>query len=449
MQPRHPLRHGVEHLAVGVPAGHPLGVGREARDVGVPALGQGAPLHVVELLGLLGVLLRVPGEQLLPLPAQRTAALGHPGPDVLDHLGRHPEGLVLRPAVEPLGRLHLVDAEGLAVRRVRALLVGRPVADHAVHHDQGRAPGLGPESLERRAQRVQVVGVGDVLHSPAVAGEPGRHVLGEGQAGGALDGDPVVVVDPAQVAQLQVPGQRGRLGADALHQAAVPGDRVHVVVEQLEARPVEGGRLPDPGDGHAHAGGDPGAQRAGGALHPGGPAVLGVTRALGVQLSEALQVLEPDRRLAERLVVGVHRLHPGQVQQRVEQRRRVPRGEHEPIPVGPDRQLGVEAKVVLPERVGHRRQRHRGARVPGVRRLHRVHRQGADRVDRELVDRLVGGRCPSARCRGHLRTPVGESDVPFRKRQPATVTAGNGPTVGPAQTVVKKCLPSGAAPHRR
>ena len=161
--------------------------------------------------------------------------------------------------------------------------------------------------------------------------------------------------------------------------------------------------------------------------------------ALGVQLAEALQVLQPDRGLAERLVVGVHRLHPGQVQHRVEQRRRVPGREHEPVPVGPDRQLRVEAQVVLPQRVGHRRQRHRGARVPGVRRLHRVHRQRADRVDRQLVDRLVGrrwSRCsvprsclsalPSggsddavtAATAGNRRRPV---NGPDRRGQPGTV----------------------------
>ena len=243
-----------------------------------------------------------------------------------------------------------------------------------------------------RAQRAQVVGVGDVLHRPAVAGEPGRHVLGERQAGGALDGDLVVVVDPAQIGQLQVPGQRGGLGTDALHQAAVTAQRVDVVVEQLVSGPVEGGGLPEPGDGHADAGGDPGAQRAGGALDAGGPAVLGVAGALGVQLPEPAQVVQRHRGLADDLVVGVDRLDPGQVQHRVQQRRRVPDRQHEPVPVGPHRQLRVEPQVVLPQPVGHRGQRHRGTGVPRVGRLHRIHRQRADRIDGQLLDRVRGGR---------------------------------------------------------
>ena len=273
------------------------------------------------------------------------------------------------------------------MRGVRARLVRGSVADDAVHHDQRRTLGLGPKRVEGHTQRGQVVGVGDVLHRPAVAGEPGRHVLGERQAGGALDGDLVVVVDPAQIGQLQVPGQRGGLGADALHQAAVAAQRVDVVVEQLVAGPVERGGLPQPGDGHADAGGDPGAQRAGGALHAGGPAVLGVAGALGVQLPEPAQVLQRDGGLADDLVVGVDRLDPGQVQHRVQQRRGVPDRKHEPIPIGPHRQLRVEPQVVPPQLVGHRGQRHRRAGMPRVGRLHRVHRQRADRVDGQLLDR--------------------------------------------------------------
>ena len=101
-----------------------------------------------------------------------------------------------------------------------------------------------------------------------------------------------------------------------------------------------------------------------------------------------LQVVERDRGRAHGLVVRVDRLDPGQVQQRVEQRRGVPGGQHEPVAVGPHRQLRVEPQEPRPERVAHRGQRHRRARMPRVRRLHRVHRQHADGVDGQLVDRL-------------------------------------------------------------
>ena len=91
------------------------------------------------------------------------------------------------------------------------------------------------------------------------------------------------------------------------------------------------------------------------------------------------------------LVVLADRLDAGQVQERVEQHRGVAGREDEAVAVGPDRVLRVEAEDVLPEVVGDRGQRHRRARVARVGRLDRVHRQGADRVDAELVERVPAG----------------------------------------------------------
>ena len=86
------------------------------------------------------------------------------------------------------------------------------------------------------------------------------------------------------------------------------------------------------------------------------------------------------------LVVGVDRADPGEMQQRVEQHRGVPRREHEAVAVRPDRVGGVEAQEALPEHVGDGGERHRRAGMAGVRLLDRVDRERADRVDRELVD---------------------------------------------------------------
>ena len=107
---------------------------------------------------------------------------------------------------------------------------------------------------------------------------------------------------------------------------------------------------------------------------------------LGAELAERLDVVQADRRLPERLVVGVDRLRPGQVQQRVEQHRGVPGREHEAVAVGPDRVRRVEAQEALPERVGDRGHRHRRSRVAGVGLLDRVDRQRPDRVDAERVE---------------------------------------------------------------
>jgi hypothetical protein len=61
--------------------------------------------------------------------------------------------------------------------------------------------------LEGALEHFQVVGVAHPRHVPAIADEPRRHVIAIRQGGLALDGDPVVVVDPAQVGQPQVPGE--------------------------------------------------------------------------------------------------------------------------------------------------------------------------------------------------------------------------------------------------
>ena len=185
-------------------------------------------------------------------------------------------------------------------------------------------------------------------------------------------------------------GQRGRLGGDALHHVAVAAQRVDVVVEELVAGAVEVRRLPLGRDRHADRGRDALTERPGRRLDARRPAVLRMPRAARVDLAEALDVLERDRQLAEPLVGGVDRLHAGEVQQRVEQRRGVADREHEAVAAGPDRVVRVEAQEVLPERVGDGRHRHRRAGMTGVGGLHGVHRERADGGDGELVQRRVG-----------------------------------------------------------
>jgi hypothetical protein len=303
-----------------------------------------------------------------------------------DDLVGHEELRVLGPAVGTLGQPHLLLAERAAVRAVAVLLVGGAVADVAAHADEGWTVGGGAELAKGSVERAEVVGVLDADDVPAVGLEPLANVLAERELRRALDGDLVVVVDPAEVRELQVPGQRGGLAGDALHHAAIARERVDVIVEELEAGAVVGLGEPALGDCHADAGRNALAKRASGGLNAGGPAVLGMAGAGAVELAEALDRVERHRGLAERLVVGVDRLDAGQVQQRIEQHRGVADREDEAVAVRPDRLLRVEAQVALPEGIGDRREPHRGARVAGVRSLHRVDRQRADGVDRDLVE---------------------------------------------------------------
>ncbi len=125
--------------------------------------------------------------------------------------------------------------------------------------------------------------------------------------------------------------------------------------------------------------------------------------AVRVELPEHLQVIPGDGQPAEHLVVGVDRPHPAQVQQRPQQRRGVPFGQHKPVPVGPDRVGRVEPEEALPQHVGDRRDAHRSAGMAGLRPLDGVHAQTADRVDGQRVRVGDGGDHGDSPCYAEVR----------------------------------------------
>jgi hypothetical protein len=110
------------------------------------------------------------------------------------------------------------------------------------------------------------------------------------------------------------------------------------------------------------------AERAGGGLHAGRVADLGMARGPGMQLPETAQLLH--RQVVAR-----------EVQQGVLEHRAVAVGEHEAVAIGPGGVRGVVAQEAAPEYLGDLGHAHRHARMARVGLLHRVHRQGADGVD--------------------------------------------------------------------
>ena len=212
---------------------------------------------------------------------------------------------------------------------------------------------------------------------PAVGAEAVQDVLAEGHRRRAVELDLVVVVEHHQLAEAEVPGEAGGLRRDPLLEVAVGADGVGPVVDDLVARPVELRGEAALGDGHADGVGHALAQRTGGRLHARRHAELGMTGRARAPLAEVLQLLERE-------VVA------GQVEERVEEHRGVPGGEHEAVAVRP---VGVRRGMVQeprPQRVRHRRHAHRGAGMAGVGLLDAVDGQGADRVDGEQVE-LLGG----------------------------------------------------------
>ena len=238
------------------------------------------------------------------------------------HAVRHQKLRVLRPAVEKLGQPRFVFAERVAVSGRGILFMRRAVTDDAVDDDDGRPIVGAAERLQRARERGGVVGVAQPRHVPAIAAEPAFDVLAESKVGMALDGDRVAVVDPAQIGEVEMAGERGRLAGDAFHEVAVAADRVNVEVEYRKMRPVVARAEPARGDRHADAVAAALAERPGRGFHPGGAAVFRVAGRHAVELAKVLDVVE-----AHRGGVGdaaaVASAHAGEVKQRIKQHRSV------------------------------------------------------------------------------------------------------------------------------
>ena len=149
-------------------------------------------------------------------------------------------------AEQLLGRRDLVGAERGAVRLEGVAQVRRRPADDRLEPDERRALGLGARGVERGREAEHVdAAVGqhvDALHVPAVRRVARPDVLAEGDGGVVLDRDLVVVPDDREVAELLRPGERRRLGGDALLEVAVGADHPHVVVERAGAGARRRGR---------------------------------------------------------------------------------------------------------------------------------------------------------------------------------------------------------------
>src|SRR5437016_11889481 len=236
----------------------------------------------------------VRGEELRPASSRLRTARAYAGAEMLPDAVGDEELRVLGPAVAPLAETDLVVSQRLAVRRSGVLLVRRAIADVAVHDDESGSARRLPEDLQGMLDAVDVVCVADAQDVPPVPEEPGRDVLREGDARVPLDGDVVVVVEPAEVVEAEVPCQRRRLRRHALHHAAVPAHGVDVVVEDVEARPVVSIREPLLRDRHADAGGDALAEWARGRLDARHPVVLRMPGRLAVELAESSDVVERD-----------------------------------------------------------------------------------------------------------------------------------------------------------
>src|SRR6185437_10050511 len=123
------------------------------------------------------------------------------------------------------------------------------------------------------------------------AEEACRDILIKRNAGIAVNRDVVVIVDPAEVIEREMAGERRGLGAHALHHVAVATYRVDVVAEDLEIRAIVAAGEPRLGDRHADAVRDALAERTGRRLDARHPSIFGMTRRLAAELAEAADIV--------------------------------------------------------------------------------------------------------------------------------------------------------------
>src|SRR5215472_4817174 len=109
-------------------------------------------------------------------------------------------------------------------------------------------------------------------------------------------------------------------------------------------------------------------------------------RTLAVELAEALDLRERDRRRIRDLPVGADLFHSRQVQQGIEEHGRVPVGKNKAVAIRPDRILWIITQDALPQGISHGGQRHRRSWMAGIGLLYCIHGQSANGVDGELID---------------------------------------------------------------
>ena len=303
-------------------------------------------------------------------------------------VGHEERGLV-GPAVRGFRRLHLLDAERLAVRLRGAGLLRRAAPDDGLRADERGLAAAIACGRERALDLSDVVSV-DALREPAVRVEALRDVFGEREARVAVDGDVVVVVEVDEVVELEVAGERRCLRRDAFHEIAVRDDAPHAMAD---GREIAGAREPRlrhlRGDRHADAVCEALAERTRRHFDAGRQAVLRVAGRLRAELAELLQL--------------VHRqLVAEEVQQPVDEHRRVAVREDEAIAIGPLRVRRVEAEELRPEDVRHLRASEGRAGMAALRLLHAVDGEHLERENRPFVGALRGGDGGSSRHGGFV-----------------------------------------------
>ena len=301
------------------------------------------------------------GASRLPGFARLCAAASRRAPGLQHVVGQFERRM--RPGERLSRPVDLRRAERRAVAALLALLGRRAIADERAAADE-RRPRIGLRGGDRLRHRFGIVAV-DMGDMPAGGGETRDLVRRGRKARRPVDRDGIVVPEQDQLCELQMSGEVDRLMADAFHQAAVAGEHIGEMIDELVAKARRREAL---GDRHADRGREPLAERTGRRLDAGGVAIFGVARRRRTELAEIFELLAAHSRIAE------------QIEQRVKQHRPVAGREHETVAVRPVRPAGVELHEALEKHGGDVGHAHRHAGMAGFGLFDRIHRQGANGV---------------------------------------------------------------------
>src|SRR5215469_923181 len=255
----------------------------------------------------------------------------------------------------------------------------------AVENNEGGAAVRFPKDLECFFDATNVVRIADSQDIPSIRDETCLNVFGKGDARVALDRDVIVVVNPTQIVETEMSRQRCSLRRYTFHQAPVTTDGINVVVEDVETRPIVAVSKPLLSDRHANARCRTLSERSSCGLNARYPVVFRMPGRFAIELAEAANVVESDRRLPQGFVVRIHGLNASEMERRPEQHGGMAVRKHETIAIGPDRVLRIEFQDTIPYRIDERRQRHGRSGVPGVGLLHGIDGERANGVDAQLI----------------------------------------------------------------
>ena len=258
-------------------------------------------------------------------------------------------------------------AQRRAVHVVGALLVGRAFADDGLAANQG-GPGNFRLGLgDGLFQGAEVMAVHMRNDMPAVSLEALGGVVGVPVLDMAVDGDAVVVPERNQLAQLPGAGQGAGFMGDTFHHATVTHKHIGVVVDDVMAGAIElvGQQLFR--ERHADGVADALAKRTGGGLDAWGVAIFRMSRGLGVQLAELLDILHAE-------------LVAGQVQQGIQEHGAMAVGQHETVAVRPLGVGRIVAQIMIPQHFGNFRHAHGGPRMAGFGFFNSVHGKRPDGI---------------------------------------------------------------------